>query len=70
MLDPKTRARPPKLTVEENRAGDDRGRNAQPQERCHCLRDVMLDHATVRTHDLEGTRAFLVAVLGRKLGSD
>jgi hypothetical protein len=33
--------------------------------RCHCLRDVMLDHATVRTHDLEGTRAFLEAVPGR-----
>jgi catechol 2,3-dioxygenase-like lactoylglutathione lyase family enzyme len=28
----------------------------------------MLDHATVRTPDLEGTRAFLEAVLGRKLG--
>jgi catechol 2,3-dioxygenase-like lactoylglutathione lyase family enzyme len=28
----------------------------------------MLDHATVRTLDLEGTCAFLEAVLGRKLG--
>src|ERR1700688_2360339 len=27
-----SRARPPKLTVEENRAGDDGGRNAQPKE--------------------------------------
>jgi catechol 2,3-dioxygenase-like lactoylglutathione lyase family enzyme len=27
----------------------------------------MLDHATVRTLDLEGTRAFLEAVLGPKL---
>jgi hypothetical protein len=30
MLDPKTRVRPPKLTVEEDRAGDDGGRNAHP----------------------------------------
>jgi glyoxylase I family protein len=28
----------------------------------------MLDHATLRTHDLEGTRAFLAAVLGLKPG--
>jgi catechol 2,3-dioxygenase-like lactoylglutathione lyase family enzyme len=28
----------------------------------------MLDHATLRTHDLEGTRAFLEAVLGLKPG--
>ena len=30
MLDPKIRVRPPKLTVEEDRAGDDSGRNAHP----------------------------------------
>jgi hypothetical protein len=41
---------------------------ARGRRRCHCLRDTMLDHGTVRTHDLEGTRAFLEAVLGRKLG--
>jgi hypothetical protein len=28
----------------------------------------VLDRGTVRTHDLEGTRAFLEAVLGPKLG--
>jgi hypothetical protein len=28
----------------------------------------MLEHGTVRTPDLEGTRAFLEPVLGRKLG--
>jgi len=28
----------------------------------------MLDHATLRTHDLEGTRAFLETVLGLKPG--
>ena len=28
----------------------------------------MLDHVTLRTHDLEGTRAFLEAVLGLKPG--
>jgi catechol 2,3-dioxygenase-like lactoylglutathione lyase family enzyme len=30
--------------------------------------DVMLDHATLRTHDLEGTRAFLEIVLDLKPG--
>jgi hypothetical protein len=30
MLDPKTCVRPPKLTVEEDRAGDHGGRNAHP----------------------------------------
>src|SRR5271157_3517418 len=29
---------------------------------------AMLDHATLRTHDLEGTRAFLETVLGLKPG--
>jgi catechol 2,3-dioxygenase-like lactoylglutathione lyase family enzyme len=28
----------------------------------------MLDHATIRTHDLDGTRTFLEAVLGLKAG--
>jgi catechol 2,3-dioxygenase-like lactoylglutathione lyase family enzyme len=32
------------------------------------VRIAMLDHATLRTHDLEGTRAFLEAVLGLKPG--
>ena len=32
MLSVKTGEGPPKLTVEEDRAGDDGGRNAQPQE--------------------------------------
>jgi catechol 2,3-dioxygenase-like lactoylglutathione lyase family enzyme len=30
--------------------------------------DVMLDHVTLRTHDLEGTRAFLEAVLDLRPG--
>jgi catechol 2,3-dioxygenase-like lactoylglutathione lyase family enzyme len=30
--------------------------------------DAMLDHATLRTHDLEGTRAFLETVLDLKPG--
>jgi len=29
---------------------------------------TMLDHATLRTHDLEGTRAFLTAVLDLEPG--
>jgi hypothetical protein len=44
-------------------------RDRLDRARRHCLRDVMIDHTTVRTHDLEGTRAFLdEPVLGRKLG--